>query len=70
MNRFTRLGNALLDRLAPEAVASASEPCSQGCAGSSRPFKETRCYGPKMYVRCCSTYEDCTPWQYCGLQCA
>ncbi|MEU9719402.1 hypothetical protein [Streptomyces sp. NPDC047976] len=69
MNRFTRLGDAILDRLAPEATAAAWNNCSQGCP-SSYPFKETHCYGPKMYVRCCTTIDHCSSWQYCGLQCA
>ncbi|MEU6621744.1 hypothetical protein ABZ926_13355 [Streptomyces litmocidini] len=68
MNLFSRLGNALLDRLAPETSAAAGYICSYGCGSGY--FKETQCIGPKMYVRCCQGGGGyCGGWEYCGYQC-
>ncbi|MFE6765661.1 hypothetical protein [Streptomyces sp. NPDC057689] len=67
MNLFTRLGNTILDRLAPETSAAASSPCTIGCNGY---MKQTKCVGATLYVRCCKLFDNCTPWYSCGPQCA
>ncbi|MFD8974197.1 MULTISPECIES: hypothetical protein [Streptomyces] len=67
MNLFTRLGTAILDRLAPETSAAAASPCTSGCNGY---IKQTKCVGATLYVRCCSLFENCSAWYSCGPQCA
>ncbi|GGY03500.1 hypothetical protein [Streptomyces tanashiensis] len=67
MKLFTRLGNSILDRLAPETSAAAASPCTYGCNGYIR---QTTCGGATLYVRCCNRYDDCSIWYNCGPQCA
>ncbi|MFF4263490.1 hypothetical protein ACFY7Y_00355 [Streptomyces virginiae] len=75
MKLLTRMGDALLGRLAPEATATAvCGDCSaieMGCG-----YKQNKCSGAYLYKRCCCTGSCancsagvCGPWQLCGAYC-
>ncbi|MEU9032977.1 hypothetical protein AB0D46_36845 [Streptomyces sp. NPDC048383] len=68
MRLFTRLGNAMLHRLAPETSATAAWSACTSC-GEWLSRREVSCQGPRMYARCCSP-NNCSEWFYCGPQCA
>ncbi|GGY03508.1 hypothetical protein [Streptomyces tanashiensis] len=74
MKLFTRLGNVIIDRLAPAAsAAAASTPCTIGCENSGiLDIKQSKCVGATLYVRCChpTRLDFCTNWYSCGPQCA
>ncbi|MEU9719401.1 hypothetical protein [Streptomyces sp. NPDC047976] len=70
MTLFTRLGNSILDRLAPEASAAGYNVCTYGCFDY---VKQTKCVGATLYIRCCHPnfpVEMCPNWTSCGPQCA
>lgn len=72
MSLFTRLGNAMLHRLAPEASATAAWSACTSC-GEYYARYQSKCVGATLYARCCGrTYadDDCTGWYNCGPQCA
>ncbi|MFE6765662.1 hypothetical protein [Streptomyces sp. NPDC057689] len=68
MNLFTRLGNTILDRLAPETSATAAWSACTSC-GEWLARYESKCVGATLYARCCSHY-NCSEWFSCGPQCA
>ncbi|MEU8526365.1 MULTISPECIES: hypothetical protein [Streptomyces] len=68
MSLFNKLGNAMLNRLAPEASATAGWSACTSC-GEWLARYESRCAGSSLYARCCSPY-NCSEWFYCGPQCA
>ncbi|GGY03516.1 hypothetical protein GCM10010299_03010 [Streptomyces tanashiensis] len=68
MPLFTRLGNAMLHRLAPETSAAAYSPCTSGCPDYY--YWDSKCVGATLYVSCCRLGPGCTPWYNCGPQCA
>ncbi|MGW9037502.1 hypothetical protein ACWGQ4_21455 [Streptomyces sp. NPDC055721] len=68
MNVFTRLGNAMLHRLAPETSATAGWSACTSC-GEWLASYQSKCVGATLYARCCSPY-NCSEWFNCGPQCA
>jgi hypothetical protein len=74
MSLFTRIGDAMLERLAPQTVARAAcVSCSNpgGCSGATI---EQGCFGGRYHERCClyggacGSY-SCGAWRVCGGLC-
>ncbi|MEU6621743.1 hypothetical protein ABZ926_13350 [Streptomyces litmocidini] len=76
MKLLTKLGNTLLDRLAPETQASAAcSSCNTSCY-----YTQYKCVGVSLYKRCCCIGNGnvgcyscgagtCYDWVYCGPGC-
>ncbi|MGW1976388.1 hypothetical protein [Streptomyces sp. NPDC001889] len=71
MNALRKIGDALLERLVPQARASALT-CNSGCPSS----KEYTCITFRLHERCCyrakpphCSQSYCGSWQYTGRFC-
>ncbi|MFE1553241.1 hypothetical protein [Streptomyces sp. NPDC058718] len=69
MNLFSKLGNAMLNRLAPETSATAGWSACTSC-GEYLARYQSKCVGATLYARCCHSNGDCSQWFNCGPQCA
>ncbi|MFF0445782.1 hypothetical protein ACFYT4_05055 [Streptomyces sp. NPDC004609] len=75
MKFLTRLGDTLLNRLAPETEAwAADNPCLGSCSGAClTSYTQEKCIANRLHMRCCYSGGGacpapyCGPWKNCGL---